>query len=45
MCDGQLLWPNWTEEKAKHTVSENLAKDLGDIHGNVKKGNKMKMFN
>lgn len=32
-------------EKAKQKVFENLAKDLEDMHGNVKKGNKTKMFN
>lgn len=45
MWNGQFIMAKLDREKAKQKVFENLAKGLEDMHGNVKKGNKTKMFN
>lgn len=45
MWNGQFVMAKLDREKAKQTVFENLAQGLEDMHGNVKKRNKMKMFN
>ena len=45
MWNGQFIMAKLDREKTMQTVFENLAQGLEDMHENVKKGNKMKMFN